>query len=405
MDARTPAAPGIAAPGIAAPNTRLYLDYAASAPEGLASKAATRAYEESDFAGANPNSLHTPGRSAARALDAARADLARCLGGRFRPSEIVFTSGGTESNNIALFGMAEGARRKNRQRTQVIVSAIEHDSILDVASPLRERGFEVVFVAPTREGIVTAEALEQLVGPQTALVSVMAANNETGIVQPIATLAHVAHLAGALFHTDAVQAFGRIPLELAEVDAVSIAAHKIAGPVGIGALALRARTPFRAQSFGGGQEAGRRAGTQDVRGALAFAAAARDCVGQLADRRKLTADRARRLCQRLCVPGSHITPTVSSQVDRLPGLVSLLVDGLDSETLVLALDEAGFAVSAGSACSSGSLEPSHVLTAMGIPRDVAFGSLRVSFDERVSDDDLARFADALLDVVAIRRST
>lgn len=381
---------------------RLYLDYAASAPLAEVARAAEKAYEEAPYAGANPNSLHTMGRLAARALDGARTDLARCLGGRFRPSDVTFTSGGTESNNLALWGLAEGARGRDRRRTRVVLSAIEHDSVLDVAPNLRDRGFEVVLAPANREGVVTAEAVQALMGPDVALVSVMSANNETGIVQPIGAIAKVAHKAGALMHTDAVQAFGRIALELVDVDAVSIAAHKIGGPVGVGALAVRNRVPLRPQSFGGGQEQGRRAGTQDVRGALAFAAAAVACTASLHSNTRLVAARAQALQDRLCVPGTGIHPTVDTAYGqgRLPGLVSLLADKLDSETMVLKLDEAGFEVSAGSACSSGSLDPSHVLLAMGIPRNEAFNSLRVSFDERVNEEDLMRFADALLRLVA-----
>lgn len=382
-----------------------YLDYAASAPACEAARAAERVYEEAPYAGANPNSLHSMGRLAARALDAARTDLAHALGGRFRPSDITFTSGGTESNNLALWGIAEGARARDRKRTRVILSAIEHDSILDVAPSLRDRGFEVSIAVADRTGHITPRAVEALLDIDVALVSVMAANNETGIAQDIAGIAHVAHDRGAYMHTDAVQAFGRIPLELDDIDAVSIAAHKIGGPVGVGALAVRGRTPLRPQSFGGGQEQGKRAGTQDVRGALAFAAAAQDCVMHLEERRALVAGRSQRLCEALCGPDSRIRETIDLPYDedRLPGLVSLLVDGLDSETMVLKLDEAGFEVSAGSACSSGSLDPSHVLLAMGIPRNEAFGSLRVSFDERVGDDELSRFAQALAQIVAQER--
>lgn len=381
--------------------TPLYLDYAASAPLCGAARRAELDYEASHIAGVNPNSLHGLGREAARALDGARRELACCLGGAFRPMDVTFTSGGTESNNLALLGMAEAARERDRGRTRVLVSAIEHDSVLDVLPPLRACGFEAELVRPDRQGVVTPDAVGALLGPDVALVSVMCANNETGVVQPVADVARLAHAVGALMHTDAVQAFGRIPLELADVDAVSIAAHKIGGPVGVGALALRSRCPLRPQSFGGGQEQGRRAGTQDVRGALAFAAAARACAAGLAGRRRLVASRAQALYDRLCAPGTGVEASVSPQVgdDRLPGMVSLLVPGVDSETLVLSLDEAGFEVSAGSACSSGSLEASHVLLAMQIPRELALCSLRVSFDERVGKEDLALFADALLDLV------
>lgn len=379
----------------------VYLDHAASSPMCDAALEAEREYEQSEIRGANPNSLHTLGRKAARALEGARRDLARCIGGGFRPSDIVFTSGGTESNNIALFGLSEGARDRDRRRTKVILSAIEHDSEMDVASSLRGRGFDVVLARPGRDGRVSPDAVAAELDDTVALVSVMFANNETGVIQPIDDIARLAHAFGALMHTDAAQAFGRVPLVLDNVDAVSVAAHKIGGPVGIALLALRSRTPFRPQSFGGGQEQGRRAGTQDVRSALAFAAAAKDVLDGLDEKRALVSSRANGLYERLCAGGTGVVATTSSVVDdgRLPGMVSVMCPGVDSETLVLKLDQAGFEVSAGSACSSGSLDASHVLTAMGIPRDQALGSLRISFDTRVSEEDLDRLADALLEIV------
>lgn len=381
-----------------------YLDYAASAPMRPEALAAERAYEEAPYAGANPNSLHTMGRAAARALDGARKDVARALGGGFRPADVTFTSGGTESNNLAILGLAEGMRARSARRRRVLLSAIEHDSVLDLAGPLRSRGFEVELVGVGRDGAVDPGPLDALLDDTCALVSIMAANNETGVLQPVAELARRAHAHGALFHTDAVQAFCRVPLELAEVDAVSVAAHKIGGPVGVGALAVRGRAPLRPQVFGGGQEQGRRAGTQDVRGALAFASAVRACEATLAESRALVARRASALYELLCAEGTGILPTTSALVDerRLPGIVSVMAPDVDSETLILALDQEGFEVSAASACSSGSLDASHVLLAMGIPRDQALGSLRVSFDERVGEDVLGRFADTLLRIVAAR---
>ena len=383
----------------------VYLDYAASAPLRPEALDAQRAYDEAPYAGANPNSLHSLGRAAARALDGARRDIVRALGGGFRPSDVVFTSGGTESNNLALLGLAEAARARSSRRRKVIVSSIEHDSVLDVRGALRDRGFEVVLVPVGRDGVVRPGALEGLLDDCTALVSVMYANNETGVIQPIGELSRLSHAAGAVFHTDAVQAFGHVPLELSEVDAVSVAAHKLGGPVGVGALVVRGRVPLRPLALGGGQEGGRRAGTQDVRGALAFAAVARACTARLDQDRELVSRRAARLFEGLCAPGTGIVPTTDANMGdgRLPGIVSVLVPEVDSETLILALDQEGFEVSAASACSSGSLDASHVLLAMGVPRNEALGSLRISFDERVGDDDLACFTDTLIRIVAERR--
>lgn len=378
----------------------IYLDYAASAPLRQEALDAWNAYHLQSYSVANPNSLHTLGRKASLALEGARKDIASCLNSKFRPSEIIFTSGGTESNNMAILGIAEGVRNKDHARSCVVLSAIEHDSVLDVATLLRGRGFEVELVRPNAQGVIEAESVSEAMGDNCCLVSVMAANNETGVVQPISNIGKVVHEHGAAFHVDAIQAFGHIPLELDDVDALSIASHKIGGPVGVGALALRAKCPFTPQALGGGQEAGKRPGTQDVAGAVAFAAAAKVACADLDETRKKIASMSRHVYKRLCA-SNEVLATAGTEVgeDRLPGIVSIMVPKLDSETMVLNLDNAGFEVSAGSACSSGSLDPSHVLSAMGIPRDNALGSLRISFDERVSTEELDAFCDELLALI------
>lgn len=380
----------------------VYLDNAASSLPRRAAVEAEHRYLDQRCAGANPNSLHTLGRESARMLDAARATLANIIGHSFKPADISFTSGGTEANALCVLGMAEGMRRKDRSRTRVIISAIEHDSVLELASPLKERGFEVDILKPSRKGELEPSALSELIGEDggdVALVSCMAANNETGVVQPIAKLARLAHDAGALFHTDAVQAFLKVPLELADVDALSITAHKLGGPVGTGAMCIRSRTPYSPQSFGGGQENGRRSGTQDVSGALAFAAVADELAPTIDERAEATRALGARIVERLCTPDSPVHTTVGEDVQVLDGIVHLLISGADSESLILHLDNAGFCVSAGSACSSGSLEPSHVLRAMGIARNDAFGALRISFDERTTLEDIDAFCDAVLAVL------
>lgn len=383
----------------------IYLDYAASAPVREEAFAVLQEYREKPFAGANPNSLHTLGRLASQELEASRKRIAQTLGDSFRPTDIVFTSGGTEANNMAVYGIAEAMRKKDAARTKVIFSAIEHDSVLDLVPAMRERGFEVILVPPQSDGSIHPEDLQKLMDNQVALVSIMSANNETGIVNDVDSLALVAHSYKAPFHTDAIQAFARIPLVLDQVDAVSIASHKIGAPIGIGVLALRRTCPFKAQTFGGGQELGRRPGTQDVQSAYVFSKVAQMVVEQMREVRPYVAAHAQRVYDRLCVEGTHIMPTTTATMDnnRLPGLVSVLVDGLDSETLLLQLDAAKFEVSAGSACSSASLNPSHVLTAMGIPRNLALGSLRISFDERVSSEELDAFCDTLLQIVKTYR--
>lgn len=379
-----------------------YLDYAASAPLRPEARDAWLAYHEKPGSEANPNSLHSLGREAARELEVARRTIATSIGCGFRPGEVVLTSGGTESNNLAVLGMAEGARRKSsNKKKRVVLSAIEHDSVLDVATLLRSRGFEVELVTPDRNGVIQPNELARVMGENCALVSVMAANNETGVIQPTADLVEVAHAGGAVIHVDAVQAFGRIPLDASKADAISVAAHKIGGPLGVGALAIRTRCPFEAQSLGGGQEGGKRPGTQDVAGAVAFAEACRVVMRDLATVRPKVAAMANKAYARLCAGGTGILPTTQALVDdtRMPGMISVMVPGMESETLILKLDNLGFEVSAGSACSSDSLDPSHVLSAMGVPRDQALGALRISFDERVNEEDLDAFCDALLEIV------
>lgn len=379
------------------------LDYAASTPMRPEAIQAQRDYDESDLAGVNPNSLHSLGRKAASELESVRRTIAGTFGSRVRPNEIILTAGGTEANQLALLGIAEGVRLREGKRNRVIVSSIEHDSMLDNIPLLHAAGFTVDYLTPNRQGAVSKEALSDIIDDDVALVSVMLANNETGVVQPIRDLAAIAHRHGAFFHSDAIQGYLHIPFDVADlgVDAMSVAGHKIGGPVASGALYLKSRTPLRPRIFGGGQEAGRRAGTQDLRTQVAFAAAAdtvhKDVAANEAHELELSNALYKELLKH---PSIHATVGDPFSIPRLPGIVSIYVDGFDSEELILQLDSRGFEVSAGSACSSGSMDPSHVLTAMGIPREHALGSLRISFDDRVRPQDLEDFAHALIDVVA-----
>lgn len=378
------------------------LDYAASTPMRPEAVQAQADYDASRLAGVNPNSLHSLGRQAAIRLEECRRTAAASLGTRVRASEIVFTGGGTEANVLALLGIAQAVRERDRGRSRVIVSAIEHDSILDNLPLLRADGFTVDVIKPDSTGRIDPSSLERLISSDVALVSVMLANNETGVVQPIADLARIAHGAGARMHSDAIQGWLHIPFDVSAlgVDALSLAGHKVGGPVGIGALYLKSRTPIRARSFGGGQEGGLRPGTQDLRAIVALAAAASALRPLVAHHREQVGSLANGLYTRLCAhPRIHATMGDWASVERLPGIVSIYVDGIDSEELILQLDGRGYEVSAGSACSSASLDASHVLRAMGIPREKALGSLRISFDDRVEPDSLERFAQALFEVV------
>lgn len=393
---------------ITVPENYTYLDWAATAP--LCEEAATamapylRPGAENVALGMNANSLHAPGRAAFEAMELARRTMARLLGAT-RPSEIVFTSGATESNNAALFGIArEAARRKRFQagadcKPRVITTEIEHEAVSGPARRLAKEGFEVVRLSPDRQGFVSAGALADALGENTVLVSIQVANSEVGSIQPVKEMARIAHERGALFHADATQALGKMPFDLQDlgVDAASFSAHKIGGPKGIGALFLKARTPFESQMLGGGQEGGLRSTTQNVCGIAGFAAACEAAV--TCEERESARQRAMRdsLYERLReIDGVRATVDVpQGSTVFLPNIVHVLVNGFESETLVLRLDQMGFGVSGGSACASHSLEPSGVLRAMGISADEAYGALRISIGRLTTETDLERFTDAL----------
>lgn len=385
----------------------VYLDYAATAPLGEEAAAAMAPFQVPGPAGlavnANANALYGAGRAAFDLLEGARRRVARCLGAR-RPDEIVFTSGATEADDAALVGLVGAARQKRRlagrgeDPVRVITSAIEHDAVLAPCRRLEAAGVEVVYLRPNRQGFVEARALEEALNGDTVLVSVQAANSEVGAIQPIGELAALAHSVGALFHTDAVQALGKVPLNMDElgVDAASFSAHKIGGPKGVGALYLRARTPFEPYLLGGGQESGRRSGTQNVAGIAGFAAACEVAVASVEDEAaRLRALRDCLYASLTALGGFRATVEVDAgSRDFLPNIVHVLADDLESETQVLRFDQLGFCVAGGSACSSHSLEPSHVLRAMGINGDEAYNALRVSLGRYTTEEDIDAFARA-----------
>lgn len=390
----------------------VYLDYAATAPFCEEAAEAMQPYLQPGRASiayqGNANSLYTAGRDAFSALEAARKRLAQSLGAK-RPDEIIITSGATEADNAALLGLTQALLEKRRLRGEkatphVIVSAIEHDAVLAPAKRLEALGFEVTKLMPDRQGFIEVSTLEAALRDSTVLVSVQMANSEVGSIQPIKELAAITHEKGSFFHTDATQALGKMPLNLEtlDVDAASFSAHKIGGPKGVGALYLKSRTPFSPFMFGGGQELGRRSGTQNVAGVIGFAAAAEAAQIRQADE----ANRLRELRDYLysslaALDGIEATVEVEAgSRDFLPNIVHALVDNLESETLILRLDSLGFAVSGGSACSSHSLEPSHVLKALGISDDKAHGALRVSMGRYTTADDVRAFVEALPGVMS-----
>lgn len=390
----------------------VYLDWAATAPLCTEAARAMAPFVQAGTSGllagnANANSLYEVGRTAFRALEESRETIARAI--KARPDEITFTSGATEADNAALFGIVDAAMARAEQEgdhecvPQIVVSSIEHDAVLKAAETLGHWGAQITYVEPDSSGHITPEALAQVLTERVLLVSIMAVNNEVGSTMDIASLAQVAHKAGALFHVDATQAFGKIPVSVKEwgVDALSISSHKIGGPKGMGALYVKARTPFTAQIVGGGQESGRRSGTQNVMGSVGFAAAARAALANLEENaQRITALRDK------CYARLTANPKVKAAVAVEPGstafaphVVNVLVHGIESETLILQLDRRGFCVSGGSACSSHSLDPSHVLKAIGVSRDDALGSLRVSLGTTTTEEEIDAFIEAFEKVV------
>ena len=393
----------------------VYLDYAATAPLCEEAKAAMEPFLEAGRPATttymNPNSLSAPGRNAFKALEDARRSIAASLDAG-RPDQIVLTSGATEADNAGILCVALGLQRERDRsgkgaKGHVITSSIEHDAVLATAKRLELLGFDVTYIDPDRDGFVEVRKLEEALRPDTLLVSIQMANSEVGSIQPIEQLAKTAHDAGALFHTDATQALGKTELSLSRlgVDAASLSSHKVGGPKGVGALYLKSKTPFLPLVMGGGQEAGRRSGTQNVAGAVGFAAACAAAVESMeSERDRLSAIRDRLYAD--LASFDCIDATVDMEegsLDYLPNIVNFMFAGIESMTAVIRFDALGFAVSGGSACSSSSLEPSHVLTSMGIRADEAQGEVRVSMGRYTTREDVNAFLRAVPNVIDWKR--
>jgi cysteine desulfurase len=348
----------------------IYLDNAATTPVRREALEAMWPHLTSRFG--NPSSHHEVGEAAAAALSNARRTVADILG--CRPGEVIFTAGGTEADNLAIKGIALGAPRGRH----LITTALEHEAVLESAGYLRRlHGFEVTLLPTDAAGRVDPDALRRALRPDSTLVSIQYANNEVGTVQPIAELAAVARAAGVPFHTDAVQAAGWLPLKVAElgVDALGISGHKVGAPKGIGALYLRGRLTVEPLLHGGGQERGKRSGTENVAGAVALATALRLADGErVAAAAQTTALRDEFIAAVMTgVPGATLTGHPSH---RLPGTASFVFPGTSGEAVLLELERRGVVCSSGSACSAGSDEPSHVLTTLGVPAEVAQTAVR-----------------------------
>ncbi len=325
----------------------------------------------------NPSSLHTVGQVAKEHLEDARERIAKCLNCEAR--EIYFTSGGSEADNQAIRSAAVNGARKGKKH--IVTTAFEHHAVLHTLKKLEKEGFEVTYLPVHSDGLISAEEVERAIRENTALVTVMFANNEVGTILPIREIGAVCRKKGVVFHTDAVQAAGHLPIDVQKdnIDMLSISAHKFHGAKGVGALYCKRGIPLNTFIEGGAQERNKRAGTENLAGIAAMAAALEEaCANMDENSKKLTALRDRLIDGLLKIPHSKLN---GDRVKRLPSNVNICFEGIEGESLLLLLDAKGICASSGSACTSGSLDPSHVLLALGLPHEVAHGSLRLSLCE------------------------
>jgi cysteine desulfurase len=377
---------------------RIYLDYAATTPIDPRVLEAMAPYWTEHFG--NPSSSHGYGKTARDAVEQARSSLASLLGAD--PAEIVFNSGGSEGDNTALKGVAYAMQKKGNH---IITTAVEHHAVLHTCDFLETQGFQVTRLPVDHRGQIDPDRLVKAITPQTILISVMHANNEVGTLQPVAETGRLARERSILFHTDAVQTFGHIPLNVdaLNADLLSISAHKLSGPKGVGALYIRDKTPFEPFLHGGAQESGRRSSTHNVPGIVGLAEAAIIAHNEM----KEDAARIKRLRDRL---SDHLLRTVEGSVlnghpvERLDNNIHLSIPGVEGESLLMHLDMAGIAASSGSACSSGSADPSHVLLAMGFSPEAARGSLRLSLGKATAEEEVEQVMDMIPEIVKRLRS-
>jgi cysteine desulfurase len=348
----------------------------------------------------NPSSLYTLGQKAAERLADAREIFASYLNAA-RPEEITFTSGGSEADNQAILSAAAIGDRKGKRH--IISTKFEHHAVLHTLKKLERQGYEVTLLDIPADGVITAEQVRQAIRPDTCLVTVMFANNEIGTIQPVPEIGAICREAGVLFHTDAVQAAGHLPIDVQamNIDMLSLSAHKFHGPKGVGVLYTKRGIPLTNVIEGGAQERGKRGGTENVPGICGAAAAFREAC----DHMEANAAYLRPLRDRLIAGMSQIPHSIlnGDQQRRLPGNVNFCFEGIEGESLLLLLDGKGIAASSGSACTSGSLDPSHVLLALGRPHEVAHGSLRLSLSERNTQEEVDYVLDALPGIVSYLR--
>lgn len=376
----------------------IYVDHAATTPLIPAAREAMYSFEAKGFY--NPSSSYRPAQEMKRVLETARKTLAATIDAQAR--EIYFTASGTEANNWALKGISESLSSRGHH---IIVSAIEHHAVLEPAHWLERHGFEVTYLSADCQGVITPEVLEAALRDDTIMVSIMTANNELGTIEPIRELASCAHRVGAVFHTDAVQAYGHIPLSVSElgIDTLSVSAHKLGGPRGVGFLYRRQGIDAEPLLHGGAQERGARAGTENLAAIVGFQVAAEEACSHLEDYQAHVSYVRDEFCKRImqAIPDIRIN---ADHVQKLPGHAHVSFKGISNIALLLRLDKRGIYASAGSACASGSLEQSHVLTALGIEPDWAQGSLRFTFGRDNTLRDVVSMVEVLKHEVARLRA-
>ena len=360
----------------------IYADNAATTKMSRTAIDAMLPYLENGFG--NPSSLHTIGQRAAEALSQARATIAHCLG--CRPDELYFTSGGSEADNQALLSAARAGRA--RGHTHIISTAFEHHAVLHTLKKLEAEGFQLTLLDVHEDGLITPEQVAQALRPDTCLVTIMYANNEIGTIQPIPEIGALCKEHKVPFHTDAVQAVGHLPIHVKEqnIDMLSLSAHKFRGPKGVGVLYARKGLPLYPLIEGGAQERGKRAGTENLPGIVSMAAALEESCAQMeAEAQRLSALQTQLIDGLSAIPHAALN---GHRTRRLPGNVSFCFEGIEGESLLLLLDDRGICASSGSACTSGSLDPSHVLLAIGRPHEVAHGSLRLSLSRHNTQEEV-----------------
>ncbi len=377
---------------------KVYADNAATTKTSEAAVQAMMPYFSTIYG--NPSSLHSDGQRAKEALESARASVAKHLG--CTPREIYFTSGGTEADNMAIRSAAFFGARKNKRH--IISTAFEHHAVLHTLAKLEKEGFEVTLLDVGETGTVSAQQVKDAIRPDTALVTVMFANNEIGSILPIREIGKVCKEAGVVFHTDAVQAAGHLPINVVEdnIDMLSLSGHKFHGPRGVGAMYIRKGLPPVNIMEGGAQERGKRPGTENLPGIMGMAKALDEACAHMDENiRKVTALRDKLIAGISEIPHCVLN---GDPVNRLPGNVSFCFEGIEGESLLLLLDSKGISASSGSACTSGSLDPSHVLLAIGRPHEIAHGSLRLSLCEENTEEEMDHIIVSVKEVVQYLRN-